>query len=192
MEVDVIVTTWGTDAWLDAGFVTALRNHAHFHHVDNFTVSAGAARNHAVEVVNPREWICFLDADDRLAPGYLDAMREALEHERQLLAPALQLGDEPARVLDDRDIINGNNPCPIGTLTHRRLFDEIGGFGDEPAWEDFAMFQRAVLAGAEIRFVPDAIYIATHNPRGRNSTVRNPKWLRRQIQADNQRWLQSR
>ena len=189
METTLIVTTWGSDEWSERGFLAADciagANHIHIEEPK----SAGDARNRAVRYFDPKGHICFLDADDSLAPGYFRAMAAACEHERQLLTPALQLGDAPARVLDDRDIINGMNPCPIGTLIHRNLFDEIGGFSDEPAWEDFAMFQRAVLIGAEIRFVPDAVYIATSNPRGRNSTVQNPKRLRAQIQRDNQRWL---
>jgi glycosyltransferase involved in cell wall biosynthesis len=193
--IDVIVTTWGSDEWKARGIATALRNAGHFHHIDNTTISAGAARNHAVEMIDPQDWICFLDADDHLGMFYKQRMWDRIERHNDpmaLFAPALQLGHRDARCLDDRDIINGHNPCPIGTLIHRSIFDLIGGFGDEPAWEDFAMFQRAVLIGAEIQFVPGAIYIAADNPRGRNSTVRNPKWLRRQIQADNQRWLKGR
>lgn len=198
MEIDVIVTTWGSEEWHRRGVETATVHDGldpeadvlHFHF--DAARSAGAHRNDAVRQCGAKGWLCFLDADDRLSDGYFRAMAATRSHERQLLTPALKLGGAPARVLDDRDIINGMNPCPIGTLIHRDLFDEVGGFGDEPAWEDFAMFQRAVLIGAEIQFVPEAIYIAADNPRGRNSTVRNPKWLRRQIQADNQRWLQNR
>lgn len=198
MEVDVIITTWGSEQWYRRGVEAALAHDDHDAEVDvlhfhfDTNRSAGAHRNHAVSMSGARSWLCFLDADDRLDASYFRAMAAACEHERQLLTPALQLGDAPARVLDDRDIINGLNPCPIGTLIHRSLFDEVDGFGDEPAWEDFAMFQRAVLIGAEIKFVPEAVYLATHNPLGRNSTVRNPKWLLNQIREDNRRWLASR
>jgi hypothetical protein len=191
VEIDVIVTTWGSDQWKAAGIATAFRNSGHFHHIDSTTVSAGEARNHAVQMLDPQGWICFVDADDNLALGYLEAMEAAYEHERQLLTPALSLGGSTPRCLYERDILNGLNPCPIGTLIHRDLFDEVDGFGDEPAYEDYSMFQRAVLVGAEISFVPDAVYLAGHNPRGRNSTVRNPKRLVEQIRKDNRRWLKA-
>ena len=191
MEVDIIVTTWGSDEWRVRGSATAETNSAQHHHFDQVR-SAGAHRNAAVDEVDPHGWIIFLDADDQLGAGYVDAMLKVAGRTNVLHAPALQLGDAPARVLDDRDIIHGSNPCPIGTMIHRIAFEMAGRFWDEPAWEDFAMFQRAVLAGAEITFVSDAVYRAANNPRGRNSTVRNPRWLRRQIQADNQRWLESR
>jgi hypothetical protein len=188
VEVNVIITTWGSDEWNERGRRLQERTACSVHLHDPASTSAGSSRNKAVEVIDPRGFICFLDADDTLGPGYLGAMEAAYEHERQLLTPALAINGQ-VRCLDDRDIINGLNPCPIGTLIHRDLFEAAGRFHDEPAWEDFALFQRAVLIGAEIKFVPDAVYVAGRNPRGRNSTVRNPKQLRRQIQEDNQRWL---
>lgn len=191
MDVTVIVTTWGSDLWANAGVANALRHGARFHHIDSSTVSAGEARNHAVEIIDPKGWICFLDADDRLDTGYLDAMAAAVRHDRQLLTPALALGDRPAECYGSRDIINGLNPCPIGTLIHRDLFDEVGGFWDEPAWEDWSLFRRAVLQGAEIKFVHDAIYRAADNPTGRNSTVANPRRLRRQILDSHREWMSS-
>lgn len=185
----IILTTWGSDEWLKRGVEAAARiqgaNHLHV----SEPRSAGDARNRAVDYFDPPEWLLFLDADDNLAPGYLQAMQAACEHKRQLLTPALKLGDNEAACLTDRDIIHGLNPCPIGTLIHRNMFEEAGRFWDEPAWEDFAMFQRAVLVGAEIRFVPEAVYIASHNPKGRNSTVRNPKRLLERIRIDNRLWL---
>jgi hypothetical protein len=158
VDLEVIVTTWGSDEWHERGRVTAKYNSAwHFHSYDP-KQSAGAARNAAVE------------------------------HERQLLTPALALGDRPPECYGSRDIINGLNPCPIGTLIHRTMFDAVGGFWDEPAWEDWSLFRRAVLIGAEITFVHDAVYHAADNPRGRNSTVRNPQALRRQILESHRRW----
>lgn len=195
MDVTVIVTTWGTYEWRSAGANTARatqRDHedVQVHHCHFISpASAGAARNTAVSIANPKGWICFLDADDLLAPGYMEAMKRAREDERQLLTPALSLGGSSPRCFYERDILNGMNPCPIGTLIHRDLFEEVDGFGDEPAYEDYSLFQRAVLVGAEIRFVPEAVYLATHNPRGRNSSVRNPKRLVEQIRKDNRRWL---
>jgi glycosyltransferase involved in cell wall biosynthesis len=199
VDVTVIITTWGSPDWMAQGTASLFRavevlveGASVAHHHANRPASAGSARNEAVDRFDPEGWICFLDADDRLEPGYLQAMDRAQDHDRQLLTPALQIGRSPARHLTDRDILTGLNPCPIGTLIHRSLFDEIGGFGDEPAWEDFAMFQRAVLVGAEIKFVPDAVYLASYNPRGRNSTVHRPKQLLQQIRTDNRAWARAR
>jgi glycosyltransferase involved in cell wall biosynthesis len=190
MDVTVIVTTWGTD-WAKRGFDTAEANDAAWYHLDD-AISAGAARNAAVVALDPQEWICFLDADDSLGDGYLDAMSAAYQHDRQLLTPALALGARPAECYGGRDIVDGINPCPIGTLIHRELFDDVGGFWDERAWEDWSLFRRCVLIGADIRFVHDAVYHATHDHRGRNSTVTNPRELRTEILASHAGWLRGR
>jgi glycosyltransferase involved in cell wall biosynthesis len=195
--VTVIVTTWGSERWQKMGVSTALFHvglldcDVHFHHVMR-PPSAGAARNQAVSVADPKDWICFLDADDRLAPGYTAAMLDEADSDDLLLTPALQLGDNLPECFRNRDIINGWNPCPIGTVIHRTMFDEVGGFWDEPAWEDWSLFRRCVLIGAKIRFVPDAVYHATFNTEGRNSTVINPIKLRRQILQSHDNWLRSR
>lgn len=187
LDLEVIVTTWGSDEWNERGRVAAKYNSGwHYHEHDD--VSAGEARNRAVRDVDPQNWICFLDADDELGDGYYDAMEAAVRHERELLTPALALGDRPSECYTERDIINGLNPCPIGTLIHRSVFDEVGGFWDEPAWEDWSLFRRAVLVGADIVFVPGAIYHAAANPNGRNSTIANTRRLRQQILDSHRRW----
>ena len=192
METTLIVTTWGSDEWRERGALAAIHAPGANHiHIDD-PKSAGDARNRAVRYYDPKGHICFLDADDSLAFGYFRAMERAHEHDGQLLAPALKLGKSEAACLDDRDIVNGWNPCPIGTLIHRDLFDEIGEFWDEPAWEDWSLFRRAFLVGATIRFVPDAVYVASFNTEGRNSTVLNPIKLRRDIVRSHDQWLATR
>ena len=195
MEVTVIITTWGTSDWEEAGrrcqFETTLTCDARVFHLHRDEPdSAGAHRNAAVDEIDPPDWICFLDADDRLASGYIEAMFAEPHRTNQLLTPALALGDRKPHILEGRDIIKGNNPCPIGTLIHREAFELAGRFWDERAWEDWSLFRRAVLVGAEIVFVPEAIYIATYDRRGRNSTVVNPQRLRRQIVRSHLEWIE--
>jgi glycosyltransferase involved in cell wall biosynthesis len=198
MDVQVIVTTWGHPSWAGMAERVALASteglDAHvYHHHEPDAASAGAARNRAVEICDPLEWICFLDADDRLEAGYLDAMRRSA-HEYHydgtvLFAPALRLDGEP-KVYWGRDILDGSNPCPIGTLIHRDMFEEAGQFWGEPAWEDWSLFRRAVLVGARICFVPDAVYDASRSHgAGRNATVVNPRRLRRDIVRSHDEWL---
>lgn len=195
MGIKVIVTTWGTDEWRQRGERTAERNAAQAFHLADTTVSAGEARNIAVCDIDPQDWICFLDADDHLGMFYVERMSRKISHwgfnRDLLLAPALSFDSSEGRCLDDRDIINGWNPCPIGTVIHRSMFDAVGGFWDEPAWEDWSLFRRCVLIGAEIRFVPTAVYHAELNPNGRNSTVVNPLKLRRDILRSHDRWMKS-
>jgi GT2 family glycosyltransferase len=148
--------------------------------------NAGAARARA-------PWLCFLDADDELERGYLSAM-SAAGADRGLLAPAVREVVDglagPARTLDDarRDIGRGWNPCVIGTLIRRDVFELVGGFWRERAWEDWSLFRRAWLAGEPVRHVPDAVYRVHVNPNGRNSTVDRPQQLHREILNSHAVW----
>ncbi len=139
------------------------------------------------------EWLCFLDGDDELEPGYLAAMAE---HERPdaLLAPAVRYVKNGTRhepiVLADRDIARVN-PCVIGTLIRRARFDEVGGFWTERAWEDWSLFRRAWLLGDTVHHVRDASYVAHVNPAGRNNVERGQQ-LHRQILNRHRAWLRNR
>lgn len=157
------------------------------------TMSVGACRNLAVDHYDVRGWMCFLDPDDELAPGYFDAMPDVPTPD--LIAPALQVVRRghatPPKLLNGRDI-HDLNPCVIGTLIHRDTFDRVGRFWDERAWEDWSLFRRVVLAGGTVHFNPRAVYRAHESIAGRNLTVKNPAGLRSEILASHERWLNDR
>jgi GT2 family glycosyltransferase len=116
------------------------------------------------------EKILFLDADDEVAPGYLAAMADALEHHRlvgarldsvTLNAPWSVLS-RPASQEDAIDPLYGFLPaaagCSIGV--RRSLVQQIGGFDPNlPVCDDIDFCWRALLAGAELVFVPDAVVL---------------------------------
>jgi Glycosyl transferase family 2 len=101
------------------------------------------------------EWLCFLDADDELGPGYITAMARAMVDQKpwSLLVPAVQYVDilheveiaagetgfitksESPRVLNDGRPLYEVNRAVIGTLVPRELFLAVGGFrGDLTIW----------------------------------------------------------
>lgn len=136
------------------------------------------------------EWLCFLDADDELEPGYLDALL-APDRWGDLRAPAIRYvtagrAADPI-TLEDRNI-DTMNPCVIGTLIRRDMFHRVGGFWGERAWEDWSLFRRAWLVGARIEHVRAAVYTVHVDPAGRNSTVHNPRALHREIVLSHNRW----
>ncbi len=194
-DVTVLVATFGTDAWRITGERRACRLTSHgapIVHVHADTLAE--ARNLAASRARTG-WLCFVDADDDLADGYLPAMVAA---DGDLRAPALvEVADDGTETTIDlleprRDIVTGWNPCPIGTLIGRDLFHDVGGFWDEPAWEDWSLFRRAFLAGASLRHVPGAVYRAHVRPDSRNRTVHQPDQLRAAIIASHRRWLRTR
>lgn len=194
MRVSILVCTYGTDAWRDRGQIeggdavrSAMANHpfeAYAVHLNEGTLAE--ARNTAA-LASTGEWLCFLDADDQLEPGYLRAMWHArnaqqegsacaqCEPESSLFVPAVRYDDgaggEPqeARIPAWGRPIEEVNCAVIGTLIHRNVFLAVGGFREWPMYEDWDLWLRAIQHGCSLVPVPDAVYRATVNPRGRNA-----------------------
>ena len=122
------------------------------------------------------DWLCFLDADDELAPDFLDAMERA--EEQEVTAPLLLTPSRNRKGVfaPEKDIYLSNWLC-IGTLVPRDLFLSVGGFQDYPyGFEDWALWVRCVQAGARIVKVPDALYIAHRSDRLRKTLWRDTRW----------------
>lgn len=177
MDVTVIVATYGSDEWRDLGSDTALAHGAAHWHGDTLAQARNAAAGAA-----DTEWLVYLDADDELSGGYIDAMAAA---DGDLRAPALHLVYPDRIVVPDlasRDI-ERTNPCCIGTAIRRDMFLAVGGFPELPGWEDWALFLRAYRRGATITHVPDAVYQAHVRQGSRNQTVPDAAALYQRIRA---------
>lgn len=177
MDVTIIVATYGSNDWRDMGAATAdLFDAVHVH-----GRGLAHARNTAAEAATS-EWLIFLDADDALAPGYVDAMAAA---DGDLRAPTLELYYPDRVVTPDLTArnIERTNPCCIGTAIRRSLFLSCGGFPALPGWEDWALFLRAYRRGATITHVPAAVYRQVVRPRSRNQTVPDAARLYQEIRA---------
>lgn len=132
------------------------------------------ARNRGADrASNP--WLCFLDADDELTPGYLSAMTSRIRAEGavdRLFTPAVEYVGAGGRVetpmFHPVVPIEQGNWLVIGTVIPRALFLHVGGFEEWPKYEDWALFARMQKAGGVPVRVPEAIYRAHRNPSGRN------------------------
>lgn len=198
MDVTVIITTFGDPWWEQLAMERAYRSAIPqamtvMHHAEE-AVSLGDARNQAVDRYDPQGWLCFLDADDELAPDYIKAMgtilRVAAKHD--LLVPSVQHGAGSRPVCHTGRNIMKMNPCPIGTLIHRSMFERAGRFWDEPAWEDWSLFRRAYILDANLIFVQEAVYIDNATGSGRNSNIPNPRRLHRSIVKSHENWALNR
>lgn len=136
------------------------------------------------------EWLCFLDADDELAPGYLEAMRRAFRISREngdgsplLFTPAVahvrQGRMQPARFYPEVNLLNANY-LVVGTLIERSLFERVGGFGDFPhGFEDWALWYKCARLGAKVVPVRRAIYIEHIN----RDSIHRAAWRDRRTQV---------
>lgn len=116
------------------------------------------------------DYILFVDADDVVAPGFVEAMAAALQ-QHDFVAPRLEaqaLNSHWAARLGQHPQYNGlsryyNPPylpyaggCGLGIS--RSLFLSLGGFDTgAPSLEDTEFCFRAQLAGARLTFVPEAM-----------------------------------
>jgi len=192
MKISICIATYGSDDWRELAWSRAWPSCQDqgacevlvFHDTDGTIASVrnelgGQAKGDA---------LVFSDADDELAPGYLDAMRRAAERAGDgpvLLTPAVsyvrKAKPSPPRFLDRGIPLSEDNWLVVGTLIRRDLFLEVGGFSDYPhGFEDWSLWAKAWKAGAQIIKVPKAVYLAHVNPRSKHRTA----WCDRKWQVE--------
>jgi len=192
MDVSVVIATYGEQSWADLAASRALPS---LEGQDGYEIcvrhephgTCATSRNNAAALTSA-EWLCFLDADDELAPDYLGAMERALERQPTpdgtgvaasagwlLLTPAVQQirkGRPREPFFFPECSFETGNWLVIGTLIQKTLFDEIGGFREHPhGLEDWNLWARAVRAGARVVKVRDAVYRAHVNPRSKHHVL---------------------
>lgn len=181
MKVTICIATYGGDEWRDLAWSRAYPSVASeqaeilLGHEPDGTIAS--ARNGLADRATS-DWLCFLDADDELAPGFLDAMKRAYEQEsgsgtKLLLTPAVSYvrkgKPSPPQFLDRGISLADDNWLVVGTLIQRDLFFEVGGFEDyDHGFEDFALWSKCWRSGAKIVKVPDAVYLAHWNPQSKH------------------------
>lgn len=176
--ISICVATYGAATWKDLAWSRAYQStigqeaEVIVVHLPDGTLAQ--ARNEAARRATGK-WLIFLDADDELAPGYVDAMAQALAG-TALYVPrtSFVVGSRrrSPRFLGNGSLRDGN-PLIIGTMLPRSLFLEVGGFTEDvPLFEDWMLFAQLWKAGAEIVQVPDAIYVAHMHRLSRNRVIR--------------------
>ena len=187
MDVSVIIGTYGSALWQAKAEQTRRELVA--------TVDAPIICSHGETLAEARNagvaaadsaYVTFLDADgDWFRAGYLAAMERA-EGDLRYQSLAQVRGDNRGEVLIDvghRDIEH-LNPCCIGTVWRRDVFEDVGGFPDQfRAWEDWAAALRAHRRGYQLTYVPDAVYVQRVHRRSRNQGIDDPQGLHAEIRA---------
>lgn len=182
MDVTVAVATYGDYAWVDLASRRAIPSalaldvsvvHTHGNTLDE-------ARNAALERVET-EWVVHLDADDELAPGYMDAIAAATADVRAPSVSYVRRG-RPDRARMPKvsghihacvaDCLAYGNWLIVGSAVRAELVREVGGWRDFQWSEDWDLWARCWLAGATFEAVPGAVYRAhvRHDSRNRAPT----------------------
>ena len=174
--IGIVIATYGASEWETmaegrAWPSTANQDYDHIVQIHYPDGTRASSLNDAV-AMSSADHIVMVDADDELAPGYVGAMRRALEQHpdgKVLFTPAVQhiRKGRPAPPAFMKEVdMRGGNWLVIGTMVSRALFNEVGGFHEHPhGLEDWNFFARCVRAGANIVKVKDAVYRAFVNPQ---------------------------
>jgi cellulose synthase/poly-beta-1,6-N-acetylglucosamine synthase-like glycosyltransferase len=155
------------------------------------------ARNAALAMVDT-EWVVWLDADDELSSGYIEALAGGTA---DLRAPSVSYvkNGQPREACvpkvaghshecDAECIASGaGNWLVVGTAARAELLREVGGWRNWPIYEDFCLWLRAIRAGASVEAIPAAVYLAhwRHDSRNRAPDMAFKNRIHREILKTN-------
>lgn len=174
MDAQVVIGTFGSQEWAELALERAIPSAPGAIHVHGDTLAE--ARNEGLaQVTSP--WVIFLDADDELAPNYIEAMATGTA---DLRAPAVRYV-RGSRTQDpyvpqvaghshacSAPCLEEGNWLVIGTALRADLAREVGGFREWEVYEDWDLFLRCYLLGATVEAIPSAVYTAHVRPDSRN------------------------
>lgn len=185
-SVAIIIGTYGHSSWERRGVNLALKTNKEqcgeygknelgievIHEHD--TSSLITARNMGARRTEA-EWLIFLDADDSLGENYVEHMRAGTYGD---IRQPSTLGVYPDGSEDDFPVLipkkdlRTSNYVVIGAMCRHSIFENVGGFREYEALEDWELWLRmTVKGGAKIDARPEAIYRVGVNDGGRNSNV---------------------
>lgn len=190
MRISVVVATHGSEEWrqLSERAVASAERQAHAYGEDwtrPEVVAVHLAEGTVAEARNlgaldaHGDYLIFLDGDDEMAPGYVDAMSLAAatvaEPEWSLFVPTVSYvsrhGQRTHPKFWPEVKVENGNWLVIGTMVPRALFLDVGGFEEWPIYEDWALFARMQKAGATPVRVPPAVYLAHRREGSRNHSL---------------------
>lgn len=165
MGVSVIVGVFGDESWSALAHERAIPSaEGQAPVVFSRGESLADCRNRGAERAES-EWLLFLDADDELAPGAVDALARASGDLRIPATSYVRRGIPAEPMFWPQNDIRDTNYLVVSTLIRRDLFWEVGGFQDCLCYEDWLLFGAAVKSGATVEQVPGAVLRVHVNPR---------------------------
>lgn len=191
MEIDVsiVIATFGSFKWQLQAQERAIPNAWSFG-VPYYYVHGNKlheARNEGLSKVET-EYVCFLDADDTLAPDYFEQMSKvdgdlrppSVHHvyERMTFMPQVVGQRGVHQHVCKGDCLTDGNWMVVGTVARTELVKKVGGWKEWDNWEDWELWLRCYLAGATVTPVPKAVYNAHSTAQGRNKAKTHEENMR--------------
>lgn len=178
MDLTVVVASYGDMSWrtLADGRAVPSAQALDVPVVQVHGATLHGARNGGLDQV-ASEWVAFLDADDELEQGYIEAMAGG---DADVRAPAVRyIQGGVARQPAMPRVAGHTHACVAGCLAYGNwlvvgaavradLVRKVGGWRDFPIYEDWDLWVRCWQTGATFEPVPRAIYRAHVRPRSRN------------------------
>ena len=128
------------------------------------------------------EFLCFLDADDRLAPRYIEQCLRALRDPTVAIAYAnMQKFGDQTDVFDapafDRTLLQRTNFISSHAVLRRQVFDLVGGYRKlKNAHEDWDLYRRMMQLPWKAVKVPTAVHYRIHSGSYLHCTKKNDAW----------------
>lgn len=176
MDVTVAVCTFGDHSWrelAESRAVPSALEQAPVVRVHG--ESLHSARNETLARVET-EWVIYLDADDELEPGYVEAMAAGSAEVRAPMVRYVDAGRprlwQPRVAGHEHDCdaacLRAGNWIVIGAAVRTELLRSVGGWHDFAWSEDWCTWALCARAGASFELVRGAIYRAHVRSDSRN------------------------
>jgi GT2 family glycosyltransferase len=177
VDLTVCVATYGDRSWInlaeDRAMPSAAQPGVAVAHCHARTLHEARAQL-LNAVATP--WVCFLDADDELEPGYFEHMSTAVADIRVPAVRYVTADNYPGayfpRVAGHRhdctaDCLPYGNWIVIGAVVRTELAQQVG-WREWACYEDWDFWLRCWQAGATVERVPTAVYRAHVRAGSRN------------------------
>ena len=183
MDVTVAIGTYGDESWIETAkrAVASVPNDIPVIHCHRSSLAE--ARNDALAQVKT-EWVCYLDADDELEPGYFEAMFAGTADVRGPIARYIKNGSERLwrpRVWNHRhnctaECLTDGNFILVGAMVRTEIAKQAT-WREFPWSEDWDFWIQCWKAGATFETVEGAIYRAHVRDDSRNRAATQAKKL---------------
>jgi glycosyltransferase involved in cell wall biosynthesis len=139
-------------------FVEKKRGHSH----KGRTGRAGKVRNYAIRRSETADWVAFVDDDDTLDVGYVEALRLQISAHPSSSCFIFSMRAVGGRVYPSPGTTRFvKNDVGISFAYKRFLFDD--GFKFQNSYvEDFELLDNLRAAGVQMTIVPDVMYYVGH------------------------------